>query len=100
MRLYFHLSNSIRQVAHNFLNTLSDVMEVDELGASTNSCERLLDAVERYTSQVALVPDQPVVLATPNIAIETLYLSKRESYSFRPSFQGSSDQSVIIEKRN
>ena len=84
-------------MAHDFFNALSNVMEVDDrvLGASTNSCQRLLDAVERYTSQVPLVPDQPVVLATPNVAIETLYLShKRESYSFRPSFEGEGNQSV------
>ncbi|KAI9556627.1 hypothetical protein GHT06_016417 [Daphnia sinensis] len=77
-------------VAHNFFNTLSNVMEVDDdvLSSSNNSCDRLLDAIERYTSQVHLEPDQPVVLATPNIAIETLFHSKRESYSFRPSFDG------------
>ncbi len=77
-------------MAHSFINALSNVMEVDDrvLGASTNSCERLLDAIERYTSQVPLVPDRPVVLATHNIAIETLYLSKSRSYSFRPSFDG------------
>lgn len=65
-------------------------MEVDDdvLSSSNNSCDRLLDAIERYTSQVHLEPDQPVVLATPNIAIETLFHSKRESYSFRPSFDG------------
>lgn len=85
-------------MAQNFFSTLSNVMEADDrvLSASTNSCERLLDAIERYTSQVPLEPDQPVVLVTPNIAIETLLLtSKKESYSFNPSFEGESPNNMV-----
>lgn len=75
-------------------------MEVDEqvLGASTNSCERILDAIEHYTNNVPLELGTPVVMATPNIAIETVLVSDQvESYSFRPSFEGdSSGHSVRV----
>ena len=73
-------------------------MDVNDqiLTASNPSCDRLLDAIERYTSQVALEPDIPVVLSTPNIAIETLLHSKSDSYSFRPSFEGDPSGSSLV----
>jgi hypothetical protein len=76
-------------------------MEVDDevLSASNNSRDRLLDAIERYTSQVALEPDHPVILTTPNIAIETLLHSKPESYSFRPSFEGDPSGNSLVSKQ-
>lgn len=73
-------------------------MEVDDqvLGASTNSTELILDAIERYTNNVPLQPDQPIVMATPNIAIETvLVTTSRDSYSFRPSFEGDPSDSMV-----
>ena len=84
--------------------TLSHVMEVDEetMSAATNSCEKILDAIERYTSRISLEPDRPVIMTTPNIAVETVLVStKSDSYSFRPSFEGDpSTQLVDFGKKN
>lgn len=88
------------KVANNLFNTLSNVMEVDNqvLSASTNSTELILDAIDRYTSSVPLEPDQPIVMATPNIAIETVVLgsSPRDFYSFRPSFEGDDSTNSMV----
>lgn len=77
---------------------LSHVMEVDDaiMNAASNSCDKILDAIERYTSQVPLEPDKPVVMVTPNIAVETVLVSaKREDYSFRPSFEGDPSAQLV-----
>lgn len=81
-------------MAQNLFHALSNVLEADEqvLGAASDSCERLLEAVERFTSEVPLELGQPVVLATPNIAVETVLIdASQESYSFRPSFEDDAD---------
>lgn len=73
-------------------------MEVDDqvLGASSNSTELILDAIERYTNNVPLQPDQPIVMGTPNIAVETVLVSSsRDSYSFRPSFEGDPSGNMV-----
>lgn len=73
-------------------NSLSNVLnqaDEDVLVASSESCEKILEAVERYASNVQLTPGQSVQVATPNIALEAVLLntsSAAESYSFRPSF--------------
>lgn len=81
-------------VAKNMFNSLSNVLEQadeDVLSASTDSCDRLLEAVDRYASNVRLVPGQSLKLATPNIVVEAVLLNSTGSpYSFRPTFANAS----------
>ena len=61
------------------------------LKSSPQSSSEIIDSIDRYTRHVPLTLDQPVVMTTPNIAVETVLVNaKRNSYSFRPLFEGDS----------
>ena len=76
-------------------NSLSNVLDKVGQGALTESSEsydKILDAVDRFTDNVLLAPGQSLKLGTPNIALETVLLNTSasgndlEGYSFQPSF--------------
>ena len=91
-------------------------MDMDDrvLGSSTDSCDRFLEAVDRFTSGVQLQLGRAVSLAASNIAIETILLDTRnnntggsapnatnqprDGYSFQPSFlvQANRDEDVVV----
>ena len=91
-------------VAQTMFNSLSNVMEaVDDqlLVESQISVDRILDAVEKFSSQVQLEPGQIATLATPNIAVEAVLLNSSQqkpesSYSFRPAFADVGPVSLTI----
>ena len=76
-------------------NSLSNVLDKVGQGAlteSSESCEKILEAVDRFTDNVLLAPGQSIKLGTPNIALETVLYNTSASgndfdgYSFQPSF--------------
>jgi len=91
-------------VAQSMFNSLSNVMEaVDDriLVDSQDSVERILDAVERFSSEVKLEPGQIATLTTPNIAVEAVLLNESQrqpqsSYSFRPTFADVGPISITV----
>ena len=86
-------------IAQGLMNVISNLMDVDDkvLEASSSSCQKFLDAVDRFTNQVVLKPGETMTLSSQNIAVETLLLDVQtndsrqsetleQGYSFHPIF--------------
>ena len=79
----------------NSISNVLDRADDDVLAASSDSCDRILEAVDRYATNVQLSAGQSLIkLTTRNIAVEAVLVNSSSSYSFRPNFATGTSISV------